>query len=441
MTECNRKPLQFSSLSRKKILADFNGGHLTSDGGALLLREVNRRTGLIDALAACIADPRDPAKTRHEVKTMLTQRVCGIALGYEDGNDHQTLREDPIMQILSEIAPDPDDPLASPPTLSRFENWVNRKSLARMSEVFVDQFIDSYTKPPEEIILDFDATEDRIHGKQEGRFFHGYYDCYCYLPLYVFCGDQLLCAYLRPSKIDGAKHARGILKLLVRRIRSAWPNVRIIFRGDSGFCRWKTLKYCDKNDIGYVVGLATNATLKRYAKPHMDAVQEAYDVTGLKQRDFHEFAYAAKTWDRKRRIILKAEHLDKGANARFVVTNLQHPPAKIYDGIYTQRGDMENRIKEQQLYLYADRTSCSRFVANQFRLLLASAAYVLIEHLRREGLAGTELAKAQVSTIRLKLFKVAARVVVSVRRIVLHFSSGYPYQSLFTRLVAQLAET
>jgi len=441
MTECNRKTLQFSSLSRKKILADFSGGRLTSDGGALLLREANRRIGLIDALAACITDPREPAKIKHDVKTMLAQRIYGIALGYEDGNDHQTLRNDPMMQILAEAAPNPDDPLASPPTLCRFENWVNRKSLARMSEVFVDQFIASYHRAPKEIILDFDATEDAVHGQQEGRFFHGYYDCYCFLPLYVFCGDRLLCAYLRPSKIDGAKHARGILKLLVQRIRAVWPSVRIIFRGDSGFCRWKTLKYCDKNDIGYVVGLAKNATLKRRAKPFMEAARQTYDATGEKQRSFHEFEYGAKTWDRKRRIILKAEHLAKGANARFVVTNLDRSSAAIYDGLYTQRGDMENRIKEQQLYLFADRTSCSRFVANQFRLLLASAAYVLIEHLRREGLKGTELAKAQVSTIRLKLFKIAARVVVTVRRVVLHLSSGYPYQTLLTRLVQQLVPT
>ncbi len=441
MTECTSKTLQFTSLSRKKILADFDGGRLTSDGGALLLREANRRIGLIDALAECIVDPREPAKIKHDVKTMLAQRVYGIALGYEDGNDHQTLRNDPMMQILAEAAPNPDDPLASPPTLCRFENWVNRKSLARISEVFVDQFIASYPKPPEEIILDFDATEDAVHGQQEGRFFHGYYDCYCFLPLYVFCGDRLLCAYLRPSKIDGAKHARGILKLLVRRIRESWPKVRIIFRGDSGFCRWKTLKYCDKNDIGYVVGLAKNATLKRRAKPFMEAAQKAYHATGEKQRSFHEFEYGAKTWDRKRRVILKAEHLPKGANARFVVTNLDRPSAAIYDGLYTQRGDMENRIKEQQLYLFADRTSCTRFVANQFRLLLASAAYVLIEHLRREGLKGTELARAQVSTIRLKLFKIAARVVVTARRVVLHLSSGYPYRALLTHLVPQLVPT
>ena len=309
MTECTSKTLQFSSLSRKKILADFDGGHLTSDGGGLLLREANRRTGLIDALAECIADPREPAKIKHDVKTMLAQRVYGIALGYEDGNDHQTLRNDPMMQMLAEAPPNPDDPLASPPTLCRFENWVNRKSLARMSEVFVDQFIASYPKPPQEIILDFDATEDAVHGQQEGRFFHGYYDCYCLLLPYVFCGDRLLGAYLRPSKIDGAKHARGILKLLVRRIRESWPKVRIIFRGDSGSCRWKTLKYCDKNDIGYVVGLAKNATLKRRAKPFMEAARKAYDATGEKQRSFHEFEYGAKTWERKRRIILKAEHL------------------------------------------------------------------------------------------------------------------------------------
>lgn len=441
MTQCNRGKLSFSSLSRKKILADFNGGQLTSDGGALLLREVERRTGLLDSLADCIADPRDPAKIKHDLKTMLAQRVCGIALGYEDGNDHQTLRDDPIMQLLTGAAPDPDEPLASPSTLCRFENKIDRKSLARMSAVFVDQFIASFSRPPKEIILDFDATDDAVHGQQEGRFFHGYYDHYCFLPLYVFCGEKLLCAYLRPSKIDGAKHARGILKLLVRRIRESWPKVRIIFRADSGFCRWKTLKYCDKNDVGYVVGLAKNKVLTKAAKSFMAEAENAFEVTGEKQRSFHELEYGAKSWDRKRRVILKAEHLLKGPNARFVVTNLDHPPEAIYDGLYTKRGDMENRIKEQQLYLFADRTSCTRFLANQFRLLLASAAYVLIEHLRREVLKGTELARAQVGTIRLKLLKVAARVVVTVRRVVLHLSSSYPYQALLSRVVARLSAT
>lgn len=438
MTECNSAPLAFSSLSRKKILADFNGGHLTSDAGALLLREADRRTGLIDALAACISDPRDPSRIQHDVKTLLAQRVFGIAMGYEDGNDHQTLRSDLMMQLLAEMAPDPNEPLASPPTLCRFENGVDRKSLARLSEVFVDQFIASNAEPPKEIILDFDATDDRIHGDQEGSFFHGYYNHYCYLPLYVFCGDQLLCAYLRPSKIDAAKHSRGILKLLVKRIRQTWPKVRIIFRADSGFCRWKTLKYCDKNDIGYVVGLARNKRLERIAEPFMSEGKQQFEQTGEKQRHFHEFEYGAATWDRKRRVILKAEHLPKGANPRFVVTNLDDSPEAIYDAIYTQRGEMENRIKEQQLFLFADRTSCSKFIANQFRLLLASAAYVLIEHIRRESLKGTDLAEARVDTIRLKLFKVAARVVVSVRRVVLHLSSSYPYQPILRRLVAKL---
>jgi len=438
MTECNRSELVFSSLSRKRILADFNGGRLTSDAGALLLREADRRTGLIEALAACITDPRDPSKVQHDVRTLLAQRICGIAMGYEDGNDHQMLRHDPIMQMLAGVAPTPEEPLASPPTLCRFENWVDRESLARMSAVFVDQFIASYRKPPKKIVLDFDATDDAVHGDQEGKFFHGYYNQYCFLPLYVFCDGRLLCAYLRPSKIDGAKHSRGILKLLVRRIRESWPKVRIVFRGDSGFCRWKTLKYCDKNDIGYVVGLATNERLKQFAKSLMDVAEKQFEKTGEKQRSFHEFEYAAQTWDRKRRVILKAEHLPKGANARFVVTNLDDAPGVIYDGIYTQRGEMENRIKEQQLYLFADRTSCSKFVANQLRLLLASAAYVLLEHLRREGLKNTELAQARVDTIRLKLLKVAARVVVSVRRVMLHLCSSYPYRPLLTRLVRRL---
>ena len=438
MTECTGKSLSFSRLKKQKIVADFAGGRLTSDGGALLLREVDRQLGLTAALADCVADPRDPAKITHDLRTLLAQRIFGIALGYEDLNDHHTLRDDPLFAVLAEQRPDPDQPLASPSTLCRFENTVTRESLVRMSAVFVEQFIASYDRPPKEIVLDFDATDDRVHGKQEGRFFHGYYDCYCFLPLYVFCDDRLLCAYLRPSNIDGAKHSRAILKLLVERIRQDWPDTRIIFRGDSGFCRWKLLRWCERHDVGYVVGMARNKVLERLAEPFMQAAEEAFLQTDHKQRNFHEVSYAAGTWDRKRRIIVKAERLEKGPNCRFVVTNLTEPPQEIYDGRYTARGDMENRIKEQQLALFADRTSCHDFVANQFRLLLASAAYVLIEHLRRVGLKGTELAKAQVGTIRLKLLKVAARVVTSVRRVVLHLSSAYPYQALFRLLVARL---
>ncbi len=441
MTECTRKSLIFSRLKKQRIVADFEGGRLTSDGGALLLREVDRQLGLTASLAACVADPREPAKITHHLRTLLVQRIFGIALGYEDLNDHQTLRDDPLFAILAGQRPDPDQPLASPSTLCRFENSVTRESLARLSAVFVEQFIASFDRPPKEIVLDFDATDDLVHGRQEGRFFHGYYDCYCFLPLYVFCDDRLLCAYLRPSNIDAAKHSRAILKLLVERIRQDWPDTRIIFRGDSGFCRWKLLRWCERHDVGYVVGLACNKVLERLAAPFMQAAEEAFTQAGHKQRNFHEVWYAAGTWDRKRRIIVKAERLEKGPNCRYVVTNLTEAPQEIYDGRYTARGDMENRIKEQQLDLFADRTSCHGFIANQFRLLLASAAYVLIEHLRRVGLKGTELAEAQVGTIRLKLLKVAARVVTSVRRVVLHFSSAYPYQALFRLLVARLAPT
>lgn len=441
MTDCNRTSLCFSSLFRRKISADFDGGRLTSDAGGLLLREVDRRIGLTRALADCIVDPRDPEKIVHDVQVMLAQRIGGIALGYEDLNDHGTLRSDPVMQVLAERSPEPDAPLASPATLCRFENRITRASLARMSGVFVEQFIASFKCPPKELILDFDATDDRVHGDQEGRFFHKYYDHYCFLPLYVFCGERLLCAYLRPSNVDPALHSRAILRLLVNRLRRKWPKVKIVFRADAGFYRPKTLKYCDQNDIGYVVGIGRNKVLERLAFPYTVLASSRFVRTGKKQRDFHEVRYAAKSWDRERRVIVKAEYLPKGPNTRFVVTNLDRSPKEIYDGLYIQRGEMENRIKEQQLGLFADRTSCHKFIANQFRLLLASAAYVLIENLRRVSLSGTEFARAQVSTIRLKLFKIAARVRVSVRRIVVHMSSSYPYQPILQHIVPSLVPT
>jgi len=439
MTECNRQPVLFSSLKSQKIVADFNGGQLTSDAGGLLLREADRKLGLIQRLAACIPDPRNPLVTVHDQQTMLAQRIFGIALGYEDLNDHNTLRDDPLFAVLADKKPDPDEPLASSPTLCRFENRVDRRSLVRMSEVLVETFIASHQQPPQELVLDFDATDDRIHGQQEGRFFQGYYDAYCFLPLYAFCGDQLLTAYLRPSNIDASMHTRAILKLLVRRFREVWPDVRIIIRADSGFCRWRLMKWCEKNGVFYVFGLARNPVLERTAEPFMAQAETAFEQTGEKQRQFHEIRYAAQTWDRERRVIVKAERLPQGPNLRFVVTNIvDREPADIYDGLYTARGDMENRIKEQQLGLFADRTSCHKFLANQFRLLLASAAYVLIEHIRRTALAGTELAKAQVTTIRLKLFKIAGRVITSVRRVMFHLSSGCPYPSLFQQIVARL---
>ena len=439
MTECNREPLLFSSLGRQQVQADFAGGTLTSDAGGLLLREVDRRCGLIDALAGCLSDARDPSRITHELRMLLAQRIYGLALGYEDLNDHTTLRQDPLFAVLTDQRPDPQQPLASAPTLCRLENRVTRASLARLAGGLVDQFIASFAQPPAELILDFDATDDPVHGMQEWRFFHGYYDHYCFLPLYVFCGSQLLVAYLRPSNIDGSLHTRPILKLLVQRLRQAWPHVRIILRGDSGFCRWKVLRWCEQNGVFYVLGLARNGVLERLAAPFMAAAQTQFQATQEKVRNFHEVQYAAQTWDRQRRVIVKAEHLPEGPNARFVVTNLARlGPARIYDELYVARGDMENRIKEQQLALFADRTSCHNFLANQFRVLLSAAAYVLVETLRRTALPGTELEAAQAGTLRLKLFKVAARVVTSVRRVILHLSSAYPLADLFRRVLARL---
>lgn len=440
MTECITDPITFSSFSRKKIQADFNGGKLTSDAGTLLLREVDRRLGLIDQLNDCIPDPRNQALILHQQRTLLAQRIFGIALGYEDLNDHQTLRDDPLFQTITERGLSDEAPLASPPTLCRLENRLTRESLVRMARVFVEQFIASHGQtPPEELILDFDATDDPVHGHQVGRFFHGYYDHYCFLPLYVFCGDQLLVSYLRTSKIDAAKHSRGILKLLVTRFRQVWPEVRIIFRGDSGFCRWRLMRWCDRHDVNYIIGLAQNPVLLRHAERWTTRAQKRFEQTGSKQRLFAQFRYGAETWDRPRRVIVKAEHLGQGPNTRFIVTNLSAGPQVLYEELYCRRGDMENRIKEQQLYLYADRTSCHEFLANQFRLMLSSAAYILVEALRRIGLAGTELAQAQVHTIRVRLLKLAARVCSSVRRIVFHFCSSYPWQPLFRQVAHRLS--
>jgi len=438
MTDCTTEPLLFASLKRQNIQADFRGGRLTSDGGALLLREVDRSLGLIDAINACIPDPRNPFFIAHSQRTLLAQRILGIALGYEDLNDHQSLREDPLFQILSERGVRADLPLASPPTLCRLENRVDRQTLGQIAEVFIEIFIRSHTTPPAELILDFDPTNDPVHGNQEQRFFQGYYDEYCFLPLYVFCGSQLLVAYLRPANIDGALHSRAILKLLVQRFRRQWPNVRIIFRGDSGFCRWKLMRWCDKHDVGYIIGLARNAVLERLARSWTDASAAQFAQTNQKQRLFGEFAYGAETWDRARRVIVKAEHLEQGPNRRFLVTNLAGEPQPLYDDVYCQRGDAENRIKEQQLGLFADRTSCHDFVANQFRVLLSAAAYILLDSLRRQALAETELAQAQVDTIRLKLLKIGARVVGSVRRVVIHLAEGYPLKDLFARILGRL---
>ena len=431
MTDCNPKSLAFSRTHGRQVVADFRGGRLTTDSGVLLLREIALRTGLFDALDAAIPDPRRPELITHDQRAMLAQRILAIALGYEDLNDHQTLRDDPALQLAAGKLPDQNASLASPPTLCRLENRVDRKALIRVSEVLVDQFIAAHAEPPEALILDFDATDDPTHGKQEGRFFHGYYDQYCFLPLYVFCGEELLAAYLRPSKIDASKHTRALLKLLATKLRAAWPEVKITIRGDGGFCRWRLMRWCDSHGIGYILGLAKNAVLQQRAIDWTTRAQRQFQRTGEPQRLFGSFSYAAGSWDRARRVIVKAEHNAQGPNPRFLVVNVPGDPQELYEDVYCQRGEMENRIKEQQLGLFADRTSCHRFVANQFRLLLSSAAYVLVQALRRTALCGTPLARAQVSTIRLTLLKVASRVLVSARRVTFHLASSYPYRALF----------
>jgi len=438
MTDRNPDTVLFSSLQRRQVVADFRGGTLTSDAGALLLREADRRLGLIDALHRAIPDPRHPFFTVHQQRHMLAQRIFGLALGYEDLNDHAALRVDPVLQAATERGVDPKLLLASTSTLCRLENRVDRAAMVRIAKAFVETFIASFATPPEELNLDFDATDDPVHGHQEQRFYHGYYGGYCFLPLYVFCGEQLLVPYLRPANVDGATHAWAILALLVKRFRQVWPQVRIIFRGDSDFCRRRILRWCDRHQVGYLVGLPGNAVLTRNAEPWVFASAEGFAVSGQKQRLFGEFLYAAGTWEKLRRVIVKAEHLPDGPPTRFVVTNLAGDPADLYDRVYCARGEMENRIKEQQLGLFADRTSCCDFQANQFRVLLSAAAYVLLEYIRRVGLAGTLLAQAQVATIRSRLLKVGARVSVSVRRLLVQLPTAMPLRELFVQVAARL---
>lgn len=429
----------FSGHGRRRVVADFGGGAITSDAGGLLLREADRRLGLTAALAAAIADPRDPSRIVHEQVTMLRQRIFGIALGYEDLCDHGTLRDDPVFKLLGAA----DAAMASAPTLCRLENRADRRSMWRMAAALVDTFIASYGKTiPDELVLDLDATDDPVHGRQEGRFFHGYYDSYCFLPLYVFCGERLLAAYLRPSNIDASRHAWAVLSLLVKKLRSVWPDVRIIVRADSGFCRWRMLRWCERAGVKYIIGLARNTRLAALAAPWIQSARDAYERQMVKQREFGEVEYAAAMWDRERRVIVKAEHLpgteqDK-ANTRYVVTNLGGEAKDLYERVYCARGEMENRIKEQQLGLFADRTSCHKFAANQFRVLLSGAAYVLVEHIRRVALAGTDLARAQATRLRLELFKIGARVLVSARRIVLHLAAACPAREVFTLAAGRL---
>ena len=439
MTDCNQLKIDFPACKRRRIEVDFSGGDISSNGGVGLLDLAERRVGLLSDLARRLDDGRQAGKVRHGLLPLLLQRVYSVALGYEDANDHDALRDDLALQT----ACGGDRRLASASTIGRLDRAADRAWAWAAHEAMVETFIASFDAPPEELILDFDATDDAVHGRQEGRFFHGYYDHHCFLPLYVFCGDQLLVSYLRPSNIDGAKHAWAILALLVKRLRRAWPEVGIILRADSGFCRHRMLSWCERRDVGYMVGLAGNARLHEQASMWMAWAKAAYEHTGEKQRLFAELRYGARSWGKPRRVIARLEHgrpkgRKGGANPRYVVTNLQGRGPELYDGLYCQRGEMENRIKEQQLDLFADRTSCHKWWPNQFRLILASLAYSLMETIRRLALAGTKMARAQAGTIRLKLLKIGAVITRNTRRVAIHLSTACPDKALFELAVARL---
>jgi hypothetical protein len=434
MPNCTEERDLFGTLGRRQIEVGFDGGEVSSDaGGLLLLRQVERKLGLLKAAARVLPDPRNPDLIVHTTEQLLRQRVFGLCQGYEDLNDHDQLRLDPALQTALDKRGKTAPMLAgaSSPTLCRFEARANRQAVVEVHRVLIDQFIASFAEPPQELILDFDATDDPVHGEQDGRHFSAYYDSYCFLPLYVFCGEPLLVAYLRSAKHDGALHAAAIMKLLTRRLRQAWPEVRLVFRGDSGFCRPRLLEWCERNGVDYIIGLQKNSRLVTMAATWREQAQAAFESAGTPQRVFGEFAYQAHRWRRARRVIAKAEHNAQGANPRFILTTLPEAPQEAYEWIYCARGEMENRLKECQLGLFADRTSCHLWWPNQFRLLLASLAYVLMERLRNLGLAGTELARAQMGTLRCKLLKVGAVIVRNTRRIRFFISSAFPYRDTF----------
>jgi hypothetical protein len=410
------------------VQAQFDGGAITSDAGSLLLRQVDRHLGLTRALAHALDDPRQPRRCTHSLVTLLRQRIYGLALGYEDQNDHQQLRNDPALQTAVGV----DTTLAGQSTLSRFENRADRAAAWAFHRVLVERFIASFQTPPRELILDLDATDDRVHGRQQGRHFNAYYDDYIFLPLYVFCGDQLLTAYLRPASRGQAHHASAIMRLLIERLRQAFPQTRFIIRGDSGFMRSRLMHWCERNDVGYVLGLATNSRLRKLAAPYLDRAREGFEATGRKSRALALIEdYRAHSWSYARLVVVRAEVGDRGEDARFVVTNIWQDARALYEDLYCARGEMENRIKEQQLDLFADRTSCTDWWANQWRVLLSAGAYVLLEGLRRLALKNTELVRATCGTIRLKLMKIGAVVVRNTRRVRLMLSSACPWQHEF----------
>ena len=462
-TECTADQLDFHGLGRRIVVGQFDGGKISSDSGGLLLREVEQRTHILKRLAGCFTDYRDADQIEHSLESLIKQRVMGLALGYEDLNDHDALRHDPLLALLSDKQDlsgktrkrdqDKGCALAGKSTLNRLElTPLDADAASRykkivadpegMDDLLVDLFLEAYDSPPEEIILDVDATDDPLHGHQEGRFFHGYYRSYCYLPLYIFCDEHLLCARLRTADQDGAAGTVDELAGIIEHIRSSWPKTQIIVRGDGGFCREDLMAWCEAHSVEYVLGMPKNSRLKALISEEMAQAKSQYEATEQAARVFKDFHYQTlESWSCERRVIGKAEHLAKGENPRFVVTTLsteEWDARSLYEDLYCARGDMENRIKEQQLALFADRTSTHEMRSNQLRLYFSSFAYVLMQTLRRLGLEGTSMAKAQCDTIRLKLFKIGAHIRISVRRVVMAFSESYPYAELFQQILHKL---
>jgi hypothetical protein len=438
-TVCHNQ-LIFESLFSKEVVADFAGGLITSDAGGLLLRELDQRYRLAANVSRCLHDSREAHKVKHDLLTLVRQRLFAIAQGYEDNNDAATLAKDPVFKIMAGKAPESAGDLASQPTLSRFENRVTTKDLRRLSGWLLDLYLKTHPAPRKVIVLDMDATDDPTHGKQQLAFFHGYYEEHMYHPLLVFDGQDgfPLAAVLRPGNTHASKGALAVLKRLIKKLRQAYPKALILFRADAGFAVPALYDYLEKQpDLRYVIGFITNNRLLAKTAKLLDKAQQRHQETGEKQRLFTSFSYQADSWDQPRRIIAKVEYTHLGANQRFVVTNLSRNSQFVYDDIYVLRGDVENRIKELKLELKADRLSCHRFLANQFRLLLHTAAYCLF-WLLRQHLKGTELATAQVNTLRLKLLKIGARIRETSRRIWVHLASGYPYRNLLALVLQNL---
>ena len=463
MTQCITDAIEFKTLGKRSVVADFNGGAITSDAGAVLLDKTEEAIGLLARAAECFVDHRDADLVEHTVEQLIRQRVFALALGYEDLNDHDELSRDPLLAaVVGKDEPtgqgrrsrrDRGRPLAGKSTLNRLElTGENADAASRykkivldfeaMRSLYVDVFLEAYDTPPEQIVIDLDATDDPLYGKQEGRFFHGYYKTYCYLPLYAFCGEHLLAAELRPSNIDASAGTVEVMERLVSSIRNRWPDVQIVLRADSGFAREPIMAWCEANGVDYVLGLARNSRLVAEISEELAIAKAEHEETGKASRCFKDFQYCTRdSWSRERRVVGKAEHLDKGSNPRFVVTSLSDQAwdaRALYEDLYCVRGEMENRIKEQQMCLFADRTSTQWMRSNQIRLWLSSLAYVLMAALRRLGLAGTKMARSRCDTIRLKLLKIGASVRVSVRRVLVSLASGYPLKQLFHRICHRL---